>query len=116
MQPGGFLPNALVNPNNPLARAVLTAMVESGDYFFFALDSNGSTTIYRSKIGQGNLMRLKNNLARIRGSKTTEAQYEKAVASFTRNPDPAGTLLHWVCQDDAGYLNLTEDRLELTPA
>jgi len=108
--------NALVNPNNPLARAVLTAMVESGDYFFFALDSNESTTAFRSEIGQGNLMMLKNNLARIRGSKTTEAQYEKAVASFRRNPDPTGTLLSWVCQDDAGYLNLTEDRLELTPA
>jgi hypothetical protein len=26
-----------------------------------------------------------------------------------------GGLLHWVCQDDAEYLNLTEDRLELTP-
>ncbi len=108
--------NALVNPNNPLAQAVLTAMVETGDYFFFALDSNESTTAFRSEIGQGNLMKLKNNLARIRGSITTEAQYEKAVASFRRNPDPAGTLLHWVCQDDAGYLNLTQDRLELTPA
>ena len=30
--------SALVNPNNPLARAVLTAMVENGDYFFFALE------------------------------------------------------------------------------
>ena len=28
--------NALVNPNKPLVRAVLTALVESGDYFFFA--------------------------------------------------------------------------------
>jgi hypothetical protein len=28
--------NALFDPNNPLALAVLTAMVESGDYFFFA--------------------------------------------------------------------------------
>src|ERR1035438_8922806 len=107
---------ALVNPNNPVARAVLTAMVETGDYFFFALDSNESTTAFRSEIGQGNLTMLKNNLARIRGSKTTEAQYEKAVTSFTRNTDPAGTLLRWVCQDDAGYLDLTEDRLELTPA
>jgi hypothetical protein len=29
--------NALVNPDNPLVRTVLTMMVESGDYFFFAL-------------------------------------------------------------------------------
>ena len=44
-----------------------------------------------------------------------DARYEGTVA-FTRNPTPAGTLLRWVCQNDAEYLNLTEDRLELTPA
>lgn len=108
--------NAIVNPNNLLARAVLTAMVESGDYFFFAPGSNGSATAFRSEIGQGSLAALKSHLPRIRHSQTTEAQYEQAVASFTRNPHPAGTLLHWVCQNDAGYLNLSEDRLELAPA
>jgi hypothetical protein len=107
--------NALANPNNPVARAVVTAMVESGDYYF-ALVSDGSATTFRSEIGQGNMAVLKSHLSRIRHSRTTDAQYEKAVASFTRNPDPAGTLLRWVCQDDAKYLNLTEDRLELTPA
>jgi hypothetical protein len=107
--------NALMNPNNPLARAVVTAMVESGDYYF-ALISDGRATTFRSEIAQGNLTVLKSHLPRIRRSQTTEAQYEKAVASFTRNPEPAGTLLRWVCQNDAGYLNLTEDRLELTPA
>ena len=84
--------NALVNPNNPLARAVVTAMVESGDYYF-ALISDGSATTFRSEIAQGNLTVLKSHLPRIRRSQTTEAQYEKAVASFTRNPEPAGTLL-----------------------
>jgi hypothetical protein len=38
----------LVNPNNPVARAVLTLMVETGDYFFLALDSNSSLTAFRS--------------------------------------------------------------------
>lgn len=104
--------NALVNPNNPLARAVVTAMVESGDYFF-ALISDGGATTFRSEIGRGNLAVLKSHLPRILHSQTTDAQYEKAVASFARNPDPAGTLLRWVCQDDAEYLNLAEDRLEL---
>ena len=107
--------NALVNPNSPLAWAVLTAMAESGDYFFFALDSNERVTAFRSEIGQGALMMLKDNLARILGSTTTEAQYDKAVASFTRNPEPPGSLLRWVCREDE-YLNLAEDRLELTPA
>ena len=71
--------NALINPNNPLARAVLTTMAESGDYFFFALDSNERATAFRSDIGQGALMMLKDNLARILGSTTTEAQYDKAL-------------------------------------
>ena len=51
----------------------------------------------------------------ILGSTTTEAQYDTALASFTRNPEPAGSLLRWVCREDE-YLNLAEDRLELTPA
>jgi len=108
--------NGLVNPNNPLAQAVLTAMVGSGDYFFFALGSNGSATAFRSEVGQGNLTALKSLLPRIRGSATTEAQYQKAVASFRRNPEPPGTLLDWVCWHDIEYLNLSEDRLELAPA
>jgi hypothetical protein len=107
--------NALINPNNPLARAVLTAMVESGDYFFFALDSAESTTAFRSEIEQGNLRTLKMSLPLIQRATTTEAQYDKAVTSFRNNPEPPGPLLRWVCRDRE-YLNLTEDRLELTPA
>ena len=34
--------NVLVNPNNPLVRTVLTSMVESGDYFFFASTRRGA--------------------------------------------------------------------------
>lgn len=107
--------NALVNPNNPIARAVLNAMVESGDYFFFALDSNNSLTAFRSDLGEGNLTALKSYLPRILNSETTEAQYQRAVALFEAKPETAGTLLHWVCWDDAEYLNLTTDRLDLTP-
>ena len=74
--------NALVNPNNPLARVVLEAMVESGDYFFFSLDSNESATASRSEIGQDNLMMLKNNLACIRASTTTRAEYKQSGSVF----------------------------------
>ena len=34
--------NVLVNPNNPLVQTVLTAMVESGAYFFFAVARRGA--------------------------------------------------------------------------
>ena len=107
--------HALVNPNNPLAQAVLMTMVDSGDYFFFALDSNKRVTAFRSEIHQDNLMMLKNNLARIQASTTTGAEYNRAVASFTRNPEPPGPLLRWVCREDE-YLDLATDRLELTPS
>jgi hypothetical protein len=107
--------NVLVNPNNPLVKAVLTTMVESGDYFFFELSSNGSATAFRSEIGEENLAGLKTNLPRIQRSVTTDAQYRKAVSDFQRNPEPPGVMLHWVCRDNAEYLDLTRDRLDLTP-
>jgi hypothetical protein len=43
--------NTLVNPSSPVVRTVLTTMVESGDYFFFAIGA-GSVTAFRSAIGQ----------------------------------------------------------------
>jgi hypothetical protein len=42
--------NVLVNPNNYLVKRVLITMVESGDYFFFAMSSNESVTVFRSEI------------------------------------------------------------------
>ena len=108
--------NVLINPNNPAAQTVLTTMVESGDYFFFAINSNGTATAFRSEIGQADLTGLKTNLRRIRNSTTTDTQYRKVLAMFEKNPQPAGTLLNWVCRDNVEYLDLTKDRLELTPA
>ena len=109
--------NVLANPNNPLVQAVLTTMVESGDYFFFLLDSSGGVTAFRSEIGQADLAGLKAHPPRIQRSATTEAQYRKAVATFEKNPEPPGELLSWVCRDrNIDYLDLASDRLELTPA
>src|SRR5919109_4429547 len=104
--------NVLINPNNPAAQTVLTTMVKSGDYFFFTINSNGTATAFRSEIGQADLTGLKTNLRRIRNSTTTDTQYRKALAMFEKNPQPAGTLLNWVCRDNVEYLDLTKDRLE----
>ena len=70
----------------------------------------------RPEIGQADLAGLKSNFPRIRQSATTDAQYLRAVASFAKNPDPPGAMLRWVCRDRPGYLDLTTDRFELTPA
>ncbi len=108
--------NVLVNPNNPLVQAVLNRMIADGEYFFFALAASGRVTTFRTEIGQETLSQVKANLARIEQSTTTEAQYHRALVAFAENPEPEGTLLHWVCRDNLDYLDLTKDRLELTPA
>jgi hypothetical protein len=66
--------NAIVNPNNPLVRAVLKMMAASGDYFFFAVNPNASVTAFRSEIGQENLAGLRTNLPRMLRSTTTSPE------------------------------------------
>ena len=78
--------NVLVNPNNPVVQTVLNRMLETGDYFFFAVDPKGSVTTFRSELGQEDLAGLKTNLPLIKNAKTTDAQYRKAVALFEKNP------------------------------
>jgi hypothetical protein len=108
--------NVLVNPNNLLVRTVVTTMVHNEDYCFFALNADGSVTAFRSAIGHEDLAGLKTNLPRIHQARTTEAQYRHAIALFEQHPQPAGALLPWVCRENAAYLDLTTDRLDMTPA
>lgn len=108
--------NALLNPSNPATRFVLTAMVQTGGYFVFALDSDRSTTAFRSDLGRDTLAGLRDNMARIQASTTTDAQYRSAVRQFAANPHPPGLLLNWVCQDQDNALDRAEDRLALRPA
>jgi len=58
---------------------------------------------------------LQSYLPLLRRSTTTEAQYQQAVAWFRWSPQPPDTLLRWICRKEE-YLDLTEDRLDLTPA
>ena len=108
--------NVLINPSDPAARLVLSTMIRTGDYFFFALDSDHSTTAFRSDVAPDNLIWLKANMARIQASTTTDAQYRQAVSSFAQRPDPPGTMLTWVCRNNPDYLDLAEDPLTLRPA
>ena len=107
--------NLLINPNNPLVQAVLTRMLEDGDYFFFALSSTGRATAFRSEMEQDVLFYVKAHLPRLRHSTTTETQYDLACLAFAGNPTPPGTLLHWACRDNLAFLDLSTDRLELNP-
>ena len=108
--------NVLINPADPVARSVLNKMVETGDYFFFALTADNRVTTFRSAIAPDNLAGLKANMARIQGSATSDAQYRQAVSQFSKRPVPPGPLLTWVCRENEDYLDLEQDPLVLSPA
>jgi hypothetical protein len=108
--------NALVNPNSALVRAVLSRMVEVGEYYFFAIHPNGGVRAFRSEIGQEDLAGLRTTLPRMLRTTTSDRQDEQAVSAFRKNPNPPGVLLDWVCRDNVGFLDLDSDRLDLNPA
>jgi hypothetical protein len=94
--------HVLVNPNDPVVQTVLRTMVETGDYFYFAVNAGG-VTAFRSAIGAEDLAGLKTNLPRILGSTTTEAQYRSALATLRAGQpqhraalSPVGCLSQWI--------------------
>jgi hypothetical protein len=63
----------------------------------------------------GDLTILKAHRRRIQLSTTSAAQYEQAVSAFEQNPAPAGMMLNWVCRENADYLSVSRDWVQLTP-
>ncbi|MGE3542092.1 MAG: hypothetical protein AB7N91_32330 [Candidatus Tectimicrobiota bacterium] len=114
--PGFQTYNVLLNPNNVVVQAVLRTMLDDGDYFFFALQPQGQVTAFRANMGHDDLAVLRANRARLQASTTTGAQYQQAVAAFAAHPDPPGILLQWVCRDQIAAVDLTANRMTLTPA
>jgi hypothetical protein len=88
--------NALVRPDHPIVRTVLTRMVESGEFFFLALDAKRSVTAFNVDIGRDrhrDVAGLKHNLPRILRTETTEAQYQEALTLFRAQTRAAGFLV-----------------------
>ena len=54
--PGFQTSNVLINPHNLVVQAVLRTMLDEGDYFFCALQSQGQITAFRADIGSENLV------------------------------------------------------------
>jgi hypothetical protein len=108
--------HVLVNPNNPVVQSVLAQLIENKNYFFFALHPDDRVTAFRADIGQETLTGLHAHLTRLQQSTTTERQYQQILAQFTAHPEPDGRVLNWVCRHNLTYLDLTQDRMTLTPA
>jgi hypothetical protein len=107
--------NSLVNPENPIVQSVLTTMIQTKDYFFFAINPDQTVTAFRSKLEHSDLAGIETNQKRFKKADCTTEQYEKAFNAFSKNPDPPGQVMKWVCRDNPDYLNLSEHRLELNP-
>jgi hypothetical protein len=107
--------HALVNPGNPIVQAVLSSMIETEDYFFFAINPDQTVTAFRSHLESSDLGGLRTNMEHFRRVTCMPAQYEKVCEAFAKNPQPPGQILEWVCRDNLDYLDLTRQRLELNP-
>ena len=106
--------HALINPNNPTVQVVLRQMIETGDYFFLALNQDHDGAIlFRSDLGSNTMSYLTENYERLQQSTTTDEQYLQANIAFLKDLHPDGPLLRWVCGDTLDYLDLTTDRLEM---
>ncbi len=108
--------NALVKPDDPVVRAVLRTIVETGTYFVMAIDAHGSAQVFGGEMHGQDLAGLKTNLPRILASQATDRQYELALAHYRRRSSPDGWLLDWVCRDDASLLDLRTNPMSLTPS
>ena len=108
--------NVLINPSNPIAQAVISSMIGTGEYFFLAVGPGGSSAAFRTEYKErSSLPGIEPLLPRILRSKTTQQQYDKAIKLFSKKPDPVGTVLIWVCHDDVGYLDLSGEVVEFGP-
>ncbi len=107
--------HGLVPAGNPIIQAVIATMLETEDYFFFAINPDQGVTAFRSRLECADLAGLRANRELFSDAICTPEQYERAVKAFTKHPDPPGQVMEWVCRNNWDYLDLTRFPLELTP-
>jgi hypothetical protein len=72
-------------------------------------------TAFQADIGNEGLAVLRAHGTRLQASTTTEDQYQRTLTPFVAHPDPAGILLQWVCRETVAAIDLTTNRMALTP-
>ena len=98
-----------------MVQAVITRMLATEDYFFFAINPDQTVTAFRSRLEGEDLAGLRANQERFKAAHCPSEDYERAVTAFTKRPDPPGQVMDWVCRHTWDYLNLTTHRLDLNP-
>jgi hypothetical protein len=89
-------------------------MLDTKDYFFFAINPDHSVNAFRSQIDPESFVGLKTNIEKFKNINYAIEDYEYIVDIFSKNPNPPGKVMKWVCRDRLDYLSLAENRLELT--
>lgn len=107
--------HGLVQPNNPIVKAVIERMLETEDYFFFAINPDQTVTAFRAQLQGHDLAGLRANHEKFGHECCSPEQYEKTVKTFAENPDPPGQMMEWVCRNNRDYLDLVKHPLELAP-
>lgn len=114
--------SGLVNPANPLVQDVVKTMIDTGDYFFFAIDPQQKITAFSSEFNVNDMAGLGTNFTTLEifdalgfASQCTPEQYETAATKYAKAPQPEGRFVSWVCRDNPEYLDMKRERIDLTP-
>jgi len=107
--------HGLVPAGNPIIQAVISTMLDTQDYFFFAINPDQTATAFRSQFKAHDLAGLRTNQEQFGEDSCSSEQYERAVETFTKNPDPPGQVMTWVCRNNWDYLDLKKYPLDLNP-
>lgn len=112
--------SGLINPGNPFVQDVLTMMLEMEEYFFFTLNPDNSVMAFRAQYCLQTMLNIKTDLA---GLDVFEAmgfdrdcsveQYEEAVQRHAETLQSPGRPMTWTCRDNADYLDMRKNRLEI---
>ena len=90
-------------------------MLDTQDYFFFAINPDQTVTAFRSQFEVLDLAGLRTNQEQFSEGRCSSEQYESAVKTFTKNPDPPRTVMNWECRNNWDYLDLKKYPLDLNP-
>lgn len=107
--------HGLVPVGNPIIQAVIETMLETQDYFFFAINPDQTVTAFRSQFEAHDLAGLRTNQEQFADGSCSLEQYESAVQTFREKPDPPGTVMNWVFRNNWDYLDLKKYPLDLNP-
>jgi len=108
--------HGLVIPDNPVVQTVLSTMLDTEDYFFFAINPDNHVTLFRSQLEYNDLAGLRSNQKLYSSEEScTPEQYEKGINVFRKETTPPEYVMEWVCRHNWDYLDLEKYPLPLTP-